>query len=558
VASIAALALPATSPAQSPPAAAEDVEQVRNAVLNLIRALVDQGVLPAAKAQEMLRQAGMDPALLAAPQTTPAAPAASSAPPKPVVRVPYVPEAVKDELREQVKQEVLAQARAERWAEPGALPAWLSKIHIYGDMLLRYQADSFASDNAALFDIDSWYQLPFGTTKNDTATFERLRIRARLGLDAQLSEQFKTGMRVVTVGGDDSTTNPISYPVQLGRFGRPISAAWDLAYLEWDAPHKVQITGGRIRNPYFPSTSLFGGGRAANPYIASDLIWAPELTFDGVAASWTPGFSPAWSGLLTVGAHPLRVTAPSSIVNTSSDQWLFGAQTGTKWKGADDSRLDLAASFFYFDHLEGELNPVNPPSNNLNGLSAPQFRQFGNTMFNVNFLSAPNASPLFAYASKFHLFDASLDFQYAGFDPVWTWLRLDWVRNLGFDAKEIARRIGPSIVELPTSGKTNGVNRPRVIGYLGSLQFGSHSLERFGDWQVFGGYRYLERDAVPDAFTSGDYRLGGTDSRSTFEGVNLGASPAVSLTLRHVSGRSIDAVPKFADDTWFVDLFGRF
>ena len=74
--SLAALVVPAVSPAQAPQPPTENVEQVRNAVLGLIRALVDQGVLTAAKAQEMLRQAGMDPALLSAPQTTPAAPVA--------------------------------------------------------------------------------------------------------------------------------------------------------------------------------------------------------------------------------------------------------------------------------------------------------------------------------------------------------------------------------------------------------------------------------------------------------------------------------------------------
>jgi hypothetical protein len=558
-ASFAALAAPVASYGQTPPASGENIEQVRNAVLNLIRALVDQGVLSAAKAQEMLRQSGMDPALLAAPQTTPAAPAASAEPPKPVVRVPYVPEVVKDQLREEVKQEVLAQARAERWGDPGALPAWLSRINIYGDMLLRYEIDSFAQNNAAPSAIDAWYQLPFGTTKNDTETFERLRVRARLGIDARLSEEFKAGVRVLTAQGDDATTNPVSYPVQLGRFGRPLSAAWDLAYLEWDAPYSVQIKGGRIQNPYFPSTPLFSGGRASNPYIASDLIWAPELTFDGIAAKWSPNFSNQWSGTLTLGAHPLRVSTPSSLFNTAPDQWLFAAQGGTNWKGNDNSRLDVGASYYYFDHLEGELNPINPPGNNLNGLSAPQFRQFGNTMFNINFLSNPNAAPLYGYASKFHLLDASLDYQYGGFDPVWMWWRMDWVRNLGFDAREIANRIGPSIAELPTdAGGANGVSRPRVLGYLGSFQFGSHTLQRFGNWQVFGGYRYLERDAVPDAFTSADYRLGGTDVKASFVGLNLGISPAVSLTLRYISAESIDAVPKLGDDTWFFDLYGRF
>src|SRR5262245_59355854 len=95
-------------------AGSENLEQVKATLLNLIRALVDQGVLPPAKAQEMLRQAGMDPGLLTAPAAPP--PVAAD---KPVVRVPYVPETVKEQLREEIKQEVLTQAHAERWGDPG-------------------------------------------------------------------------------------------------------------------------------------------------------------------------------------------------------------------------------------------------------------------------------------------------------------------------------------------------------------------------------------------------------------------------------------------------------
>jgi hypothetical protein len=155
------------------------------------------------------------------------------------------------------------------------------------------------------------------------------------------------------------------------------------------------------------------------------------------------------------------------------------------------------------------------------------------------------------------------EIQFARFDPLRFSLQLDWVRNVGFNPAQIAQRIGPAIAGLPyvttaNGAQINGVNDARTSGYLVSLRAGVPELRAAGDWQVFGGTRYLERDAVPDAFTSPDYRLGGTDNQSTFVGVNVGLSPATYLTLRHISARSIDSGPKFGVDTWYVDLNGRF
>ncbi len=61
--------------------------------------------------------------------------------------MPYVPEAVKQQIRDEVKADVLAQAKQERWGEPGALPGWVDRFTFSGDIRLRGQADRFPSDN---------------------------------------------------------------------------------------------------------------------------------------------------------------------------------------------------------------------------------------------------------------------------------------------------------------------------------------------------------------------------------------------------------------------------
>src|SRR5271155_5151954 len=120
---------------------AEELRQLRDTTIALVNALVEQGVLTREKADAIIaqaRQAGSK-AAGAAPATADPAPTVPPTPPLApgTVRVPYVPESVKQEITAQVKQEVLAQAKTERWGEPGAFPDWLSRINWSGDLRVR-------------------------------------------------------------------------------------------------------------------------------------------------------------------------------------------------------------------------------------------------------------------------------------------------------------------------------------------------------------------------------------------------------------------------------------
>src|SRR5262249_60233532 len=61
--------------------------------------------------------------------------------------VTYVPEVVKEQLREEIKHEVMAKAEKENWASPGAYPEWAERIHFYGDFRARYQGSFFPTGN---------------------------------------------------------------------------------------------------------------------------------------------------------------------------------------------------------------------------------------------------------------------------------------------------------------------------------------------------------------------------------------------------------------------------
>ena len=133
---------PATVPstAVDAPVKPEPARKSQNVTINLINRLVERGVLSKEDAAELIKQAEED-AVEARAQTNAIAAIQSVNPPPPItdengaslapvavadlsaeaedtVRVTYIPETVKAQLREEIKQEVLDQARDERWAAP--------------------------------------------------------------------------------------------------------------------------------------------------------------------------------------------------------------------------------------------------------------------------------------------------------------------------------------------------------------------------------------------------------------------------------------------------------
>lgn len=92
----------------------QSLEELRNTVINLLQALVDQGVITREKAEQMVKAA----------QEKAAADAASLAKSEQgAVRVPYVPQIVQDQIAKQVEQQVtpdvvadvVKQAKTEKW-----------------------------------------------------------------------------------------------------------------------------------------------------------------------------------------------------------------------------------------------------------------------------------------------------------------------------------------------------------------------------------------------------------------------------------------------------------
>ncbi len=128
-------------------------------MVNLVRALVDQGVLTPEKGKVLMAQAEAEAARArsaqAAAAAAPAVPAVPNQqvasgeltpPPAGAVRVPYVPETVRAQIRDEIRNDVLAQAKTEGWASPGkAAPEWISNVQIHGDFASARPRPSMAA-----------------------------------------------------------------------------------------------------------------------------------------------------------------------------------------------------------------------------------------------------------------------------------------------------------------------------------------------------------------------------------------------------------------------------
>jgi polyhydroxyalkanoate synthesis regulator phasin len=509
--------------------------ELRNTVVNLLQGLVERGILTREQAQQMVRdaqtKAEAEAAALAAQEQAEAG----------AVRVPYVPQIVKDEIRKQVAEDLSAEvtkavtqtAQNDGWGVPAALPDWVRRMNWSGDFRLRAQGDLFAADNIANSYLD--FQrvnetggigaAGAGAFANTTVDRERLRMRLRFGFDTTLGYGWKVGARIAS----GSLRDPISTNQTLSSYGFRYQPGIDLAYLEWQGTsasgrQTLQFTGGRTRSPWFTS---------------SELVFDQDLNLDGIAANWRFGLNrrdPSLSSIyVTAGAFPIQ-----EIELGGDDKWLLGGQMGLNWRMADSTRLNIGAAYYQFRNIAGERNAF---LSALKDYKAPQYVRQGNTLFDIRNDTDPNTQ-LYALASDFKLINASLTFEWRPSAEHRLTITGDVVRNIGFDADQVLARTGFNVPE-------------RTDGYLAEAGFGSTTMARAHAWRVAFGYRYLERDAVLDAFTDSDFRLGGTDVKGYQFTAEYALSPKVVSRLRYISGNEIDG-PPLGIDTVQLDLSASF
>ncbi len=518
-------------------AASADIERVRANTAKLIGMLTDQGVLSADRADGLMKEIEATPMLVPPPVPAPrpapsaatspapataaraagAAPAAAAAAPATpaTVRVSYLPEFVRQELKEELRNEIAAQGIREGWAGPGAVPAWVRGVQLEGDLRTRLQVDRYASGNAAALNVQETNRTRSVTLLNTTEDRQRLRVRARLGLTATTDDNWSGGVRLTT----GSTTDPLSSNQTLGNYNNRYTAAFDRAYIRYSSGDQFNAVFGRFGNPWF----------------STDLMWANDLSFDGVALQWTPTLG-GRRAFLTMAAVPVQE------VELSTDKWLFGVQAGLDL-GSGVVRGKLGLAYYGYSHIVGKANTA---GSSLNDSTAPAFAQKGNTYFNI---SSDPTKPLLALAADYRIVDLTGAMTVETVGGKALMLTGDFARNVGFDRAAASARLGRAV-----EAQTNA--------YLVRLAFGNADVHKRNDWQAYFGYKRVERDAVLDAFTDSDLRLGGTNTKGFVLGASYGLGRNSTASLRWLSGDAIstDAVSggPLSVDVLHVDLSLRF
>ncbi|MGL3823100.1 putative porin [Sphingopyxis sp. R3-92] len=565
----------------------------------ILELLVAKGVITQDDASSIIAQAEVvEPAPVRAP--IPQAGVAADG----TQTVAYVSPVVREQIAQQVRAELGTQAQAEGWSKPGETPEWTRRISIYGDVRVRGEGRFYDKDNGDIFwnygrlnhgdpfDINDANPDSIGAPYvNTLENRQRFRLRARLGVKAQIAEWISADVRIAT-GADNA---PVSTNQTLGADGTGKYQLWlDRASIRLTPVKDVNIDLGRF----------------ANPFWSSDLIFDNDMNFDGVAISGsaplndgvrffgTAGAFPVFNTDMNFGTQNARVenNVPRGRAYKSQDRYLLAAQAGVEFKPADQVGVKLAGAYYRYTNIQGRLSEPCYWYELVCSTDAlrPAFQQFGNTMTPLRDIVPnpinPDLSPepqYFGYASKFQILHVRSQLEYRP-SPDGFGLRLegDYVRNLGWNGKAIRgnlvdgqgwvgtalNNLGPDVlVPAPTTENPN-----RTIAKPGAYQGGNEgwqarltvgtvmNLNMLGDWQAKRGdwnayvaYRRLESDAVVDAFADSDFHIGGTNNRGWQIGGNYGIAKNTIVGFRWLSAEEIASAP-FSVDRGFVDLMTRF
>ena len=525
-----------------------EIERLRATTQALIDTLVGQGLLTRERADAIVRQAAAAaaPARPALPADWGSPPRGVAGPPAPgaagaagavngVIRVPYISDTLRAQLRDEIRYDVLSTAREEGWADPRQIPPWTKALKFSGDLRLRAQAERYAQP---LYAVDPTTGLQLGDAcaivggnlparcyrrqtqspawapdlSNTSTARDRLTLRARLGLSAKLSSDLSADLRLST----GSTSGPTSSSQTLGTHFNKGTLVIDRAFVRWEPRYDIRLLAGRMPNPFF----------------STDLTWTDDLSFDGIAAQGDVNLAPGTFAFANAGVFPLQEQSLDT-----RDKWLYAVQAGASWAFNDAGNLRVGLAVYDFARVEGVRETSLPPTGERAGTEPYLSTQYpatvrlkGNTLINLNDATS-TAAPTWGLASKFRPINLTAQLDYRLFTFYQLGASLDWVRNTGFDLADIRQRAGTTALDDLAE---------RTSGLQARLQYGTLALANAGDWRVSAAYRRFERDAWIDGFTDTTWHLGGTNYKGWQVGAQYAFDSKAVLGLRLTSSRNLD------------------
>ena len=543
------------SPAATPPS------QIM--VVNLIRLLVKQGVITQDAADALVQEAEAEAreAKVVASAAPPALPPA----PADVVRVPYIPQVVRDAIKEDIKRDVIAQAKQEAWASPGSFPDWVSHIQWFGDIRFRDAYSLYSHNNVSPYidyaTLNATGPIDVNQTTNpnglpllntQTNRLNQLSVRARFGMNVNIFDGVSATVRLAT--GSDSS--PVSTTQLLGADSGKKNIWLDQAYLT-------------LTPNYWSKVNL---GRMPDQFIHTDLVFDDNLNFDGIDAVIDRPLGDQGLKVFGVaGVFPLEYISDSFPANGAQKtgdetKWLYAIQAGASFQPDPLSwSVRGAVSFYDFENVAGQLSAPCYTYEFIKQCSTdwsrPAFMQKGNTLFLLrNIQSNPalangyTAEPEYVgLAYNYRELDVTAEAEIPMFGATRGQLQADFVRNLAYSpASFLASNGGLTVTNYDGGAYRSGPNAFLIKATVGYL----HASTK-GDWNVVAGYRYIEPDAVLDAFNDHDFHLGGTNAKGYYMQANYYFANNTWLSARWFSATEVYG-PKLAIDVLQLELDTRF
>ncbi|KPF78554.1 hypothetical protein IP88_03425 [alpha proteobacterium AAP81b] len=575
------LAMPAAAqeaaPAAPAPAATAPSD---SAMVNLVRALVAQKAITEAQGNALIAQAEAEAA--AARAAREAAPAGIAAAPPGTIRVPYVPDTVRTQIKEELKREVLAEAKAERWAAPdAAAPEWTQRITIGGDLRVRYYGEYYSNQNSnqiidfeqinlqGPYDVFNNPVLPFLNSRQNRNTAD---FRLRLNIGAKITDRLAVDLQLAT--GDDRS--PISVSDSLGGGLRPRNFWVQRAAIIAKPTDWSRVWAGRFTNPF---TS------AALTTERVTLLFDNDLAFDGIAAEANIGKALGQDFNATVrgGLFPIDLGG-RNYPSTSQDKIAYPAKyfySGQLELEHKFGGVDVQASIAYHDfkNIQGQLSEpclvyLGAVECSTDGFR-PNFQRKGNTLSPLRRIAVDPTLPsgqvqpqpqFFAPTFGFRVLHLSAEANVPVWDKTFVKVTGQYINNLAFKRSDICRNgiAGQPFNNGGDGGDGNICSATNATPFVGGnqgyqigLALGTAKIKTRGDWSLNLGYRYLESDAILDSLTDSDFHLGGTNNKGFIVGAEVGIAKNLVVGGRWLSANEIAGEP-YAIDVLQIEMVASF
>lgn len=491
---------------------------------------------------------------------------AAPAEPSGRVRAVYLPDSERQRIRDEIKTEVLAAAKKEGWIQVDAAPEWTRRLSFSGDIMLRQQMELYDERNSnqilnfQAINSDKPFNMladpllpPYLNTTEDR---NALRLRARLALQATITDELDASLRLTT----GNTTTPVSSNQTLGSDFAKTNFLLDRASLRYRPNANLTLLGGRMANPWLAAT---------------DLVWDKDISLDGWAGQYRRSFNNNIHTFATLGLFSIENTdgnfpSKSPFKLGSHDKWLYGLQLGGDWRGKEGLSLRGSLAYYDFNNVQGEeSSPCDAWYDSVScdtDHTRPGFVQKGNSMKLLrNVTIWPDISKIspayeyYALASEYRVVELSTSLDQAMTSTLHAQIDLSVAKNLGFDSNGI---FTPALVNNLSACPQDEQNcQQKFVGgdmaYQFQVRVGYPQIREAGQWNTVFGYRYVESDAVMDAFTDSDFHLGGTNSKGYYLGGSIGFSKNAWIGARWLSATEIESDP-FAVDVLQLDVNAKF